>query len=324
MPGKCANASRASAAATFVSVSALTEIECVVNTGTRTVVGEIGKSGWSRIFLISLTSLISSSVYPPSTNFPAGIRLNAIGRGKNFASTGSPFDHAVVCSRSSAIPFTPAPDTAWKLVATTRRSRPRSWIGLSGITVTIVVQFGHATIPLCRRAAAPFISGTTSGTSGSIRNALDLSTTIAPALTAIGANSRDWSAPAENSAISMPWNELASSFSMVIVSPAKVPVLPADRADAYARSSRTGNLRCSRIFRVVWPTAPVAPTTAIRCPLAIARFYIDAVVGVNSRPVFRPDILKPARWAYLRSADGLGHAVEDDHSLAAAARRKRL
>ena len=67
---------------------------------------------------------------------------------KYFDLIASPFDHAIVCSRSSAIPLTPAPDTAWKLVATTRRKRPRSWSGFSGITVTIVVQLGHATIPL--------------------------------------------------------------------------------------------------------------------------------------------------------------------------------
>ena len=50
------------AAVTWRSVSALTEIECAVKTGTRTVVGEIGRSGMSRIFRISLTSLISSPV----------------------------------------------------------------------------------------------------------------------------------------------------------------------------------------------------------------------------------------------------------------------
>src|SRR5208337_2686067 len=70
----------------------------------------------------------------------------------------------------------------------------------------------------------------------------------------------------------IPLKELASSFCTVSDSPAKVTVLPAERADAYARSSRIGNLRCSRIFSVVWPTAPVAPTTAIRCPPAIIRF----------------------------------------------------
>ncbi len=46
------------------------------------------------------------------------------------------------------------------------------------------------------------------------------------------------------------------------VSPLKVTVLPTERAEAKARSSRTGNLRSSRIRSVVCPTAPVTPTTA--------------------------------------------------------------
>ena len=53
-------------------------------------------------------------------------------------------------------------------------------------------------------------------------------------------------------------------------SPLKVTVFPAERADAKARSSRTGNLRSSRIFSVVCPTAPVTPTTATTTPEAIA------------------------------------------------------
>src|SRR5205807_3798176 len=51
----------------------------------------------------------------------------------------------------------------------------------------IVEQFGLATIPLgIRASASAFTSGTTSGTSGSMRQALELSTTIAPARAAIG------------------------------------------------------------------------------------------------------------------------------------------
>ena len=47
---------------TFVSVSAVTAIEWQVNTGTRTVVGMIGRSGSPRIFRVSSTSFISSPV----------------------------------------------------------------------------------------------------------------------------------------------------------------------------------------------------------------------------------------------------------------------
>jgi hypothetical protein len=47
---------------TLSSVSAFTATEWAVNTGTRTVVGDTGRSGSSRIFRTSLTSFISSPV----------------------------------------------------------------------------------------------------------------------------------------------------------------------------------------------------------------------------------------------------------------------
>ena len=46
----------------FTAVSAVTEIECDVKTGTRTVVGATGNPGASRIFRVSFTSFISSAV----------------------------------------------------------------------------------------------------------------------------------------------------------------------------------------------------------------------------------------------------------------------
>src|SRR5258708_29180523 len=55
----------------------------------------------------------------------------------------------------------------------------------------MVEQFGLATMPLGMRArASALTSGTTSGTSGSMRQALELSTTTAPARAARGENSR--------------------------------------------------------------------------------------------------------------------------------------
>ena len=79
-PGKRSKRSRACAAVIFVSVSAVTEIECEVKTGTRTVVGATGSSGSSRIFRVSFTSFISSPVYPLGPNASiAGMRLKAIG-----------------------------------------------------------------------------------------------------------------------------------------------------------------------------------------------------------------------------------------------------
>ena len=46
----------------FTSVSAVTEIEWEVKTGTRTVVGATCNPGVSRILRVSLTSFISSAV----------------------------------------------------------------------------------------------------------------------------------------------------------------------------------------------------------------------------------------------------------------------
>jgi hypothetical protein len=63
----------------------------------------------------------------------------------------------------------------------------------------MVVQLGLAMIP--RRAwliASGLTSETTSGTSGSIRKAEELSTTIAPAAAKVGASAREVVAPAEN------------------------------------------------------------------------------------------------------------------------------
>ena len=53
----------------------------------------------------------------------------------------------------------------------------------------MVEQLGLAIIPLCFLISCGLTSGTTKGTSGSILQALLLSTTTAPALAAIGANS---------------------------------------------------------------------------------------------------------------------------------------
>jgi len=71
----------------------------------------------------------------------------------------------------------------------------------------MVEQLGLAMMPLggflMRRA---FTSGTTSGTSGSMRQAEELSTTIVPRSAAIGPHSRERAAPAEKSAMSTPAN----------------------------------------------------------------------------------------------------------------------
>ena len=64
--------------------------------------------------------------------------------------------------------------------------------------------------------------------------------------------------------MSTPRNASGPTASTGSVSPANVTDLPTERSEAKTRSSRTGNFRSSRSLSVVWPTAPVAPTTATR------------------------------------------------------------
>ena len=69
----------------------------------------------------------------------------------------------------------------------------------------MVVQLGLAMIPLGgRRASSGLTSDTTSGTSGSIRQAEELSTTIAPAAATLGAVASEAVLPLENRARSRP------------------------------------------------------------------------------------------------------------------------
>ena len=68
----------------------------------------------------------------------------------------------------------------------------------------MVVQLGLAMMPLGRCAKAwAFTSGTTSGTSGSIRHAEELSITTAPACATTGAREREAVLPAEKRAMSV-------------------------------------------------------------------------------------------------------------------------
>src|ERR1700748_3683385 len=88
------------------------------------------------------------------------------------------------------------------------RLQPNAWCnGYNAINVMAVVQFGLAMMPLCFFTSSALISGTTSGTDSSMRNALELSTTTQPAAAAIGANSLEILPPALNNAMSMPLNE---------------------------------------------------------------------------------------------------------------------
>ena len=86
---------------------------------------------------------------------------------------------------------------------------------------TMVVQFGLATMPLGMSSRAwALTSGTTSGTSGSMRQADELSITMAPAAATTGASSLEVDAPAENRAMSMPdQSAVAASSTSISASP---------------------------------------------------------------------------------------------------------
>ena len=91
----------------------------------------------------------------------------------------------------------PVPETDW-YVSTTTRSRPTaSRSAIRTGTSCIVEQFGLAMIPSWPSRSSGLTCDTTSGIAGSIRQADELSITVAPRATAAGASSRDTSAPAE-------------------------------------------------------------------------------------------------------------------------------
>src|SRR5881409_1141200 len=94
-----------------------------------------------------------------------------------------------------------------QMVIALKPLRARSCRGFSAITIWTVEQFGLAMMPLCLAMSEGLTSGTTSGTSFPIRQAELLSITTAPALAAMGANSRLMSAPAEKRAMSTPSKE---------------------------------------------------------------------------------------------------------------------
>ena len=76
------NSARASAGVIGARVSTWTASEWLMNTGTRTAVHEMRRSGRWRILRLSVTTFHSSFVYPLSRNTSmCGRALNAIGCG---------------------------------------------------------------------------------------------------------------------------------------------------------------------------------------------------------------------------------------------------
>src|SRR5690348_18496789 len=99
----------------------------------------------------------------------------------------------------------------------TRLMRFFLWIGHKGTSAVIAEQLGLALMPLCSLIRRALISGMTSGTSPPMRKADELSTTTAPAFTALGANVRAALAPAENKAMTTLANELSVNHSTRIL-----------------------------------------------------------------------------------------------------------
>ena len=163
---------------------------------------------------------------------------------------------------SSAIASAPVPETDW-YVSTTTRSRPTlSRRAMRTGASCIVEQFGLAMIPSWVAASSGLTWDTTRGTPTVIRQAFELSMTVAPWATAPGARSSETVPPAEKRAMSTPSNASGTASPTSSVRPPTLTIRPADRPEASRRSSRSGNSRSLRTWIIVRPTTPVAPTTA--------------------------------------------------------------
>src|SRR5262245_24718613 len=127
----------------------------------------------------------------------------------------------------------------------------------------MATQFGFATIPfLMDFNSSALTSGTTRGTSGSMRQADELSTTIAPCLAAIGLNSLLTLDGVLERTIWTPANASGRRSSTVYRFPANSTGFPALRSEARNLTDFAGKFRSASTRRIKSPTAPVAPTTA--------------------------------------------------------------
>src|SRR5665647_3219663 len=186
----------------------------------------------------------------------------------------------------AATPLTPEPETAWYVATISRVNFASSCSGFRTGIAVIVVQFGFAMMPFGGLSVSPGLtSETTSGTSGSLRQADELSTTMAPASATFGAYSADIVAPAEKIAMSMPVKSAVSVSSTTYSLPPHVTVLPAERAEEKTRSSSYGNfLSASRVSmtRPTWPVAPKTPTRMAHSLTAQGRALVRYREGAGS------------------------------------------
>jgi hypothetical protein len=109
-----------------------------------------------------------------------------------------------------------------------------------------------------------FTSGTTSGTSGSIRKWLELSMTIAPAAPIFSPQAFEIAPPALISTMSTVEKSNCSRSSHLRVWLPNETSTPMDLREAMACILSTGNFTSSRMLNISRPTLPVAPTTATR------------------------------------------------------------
>ena len=112
--------------------------------------------------------------------------------------------------------------------------------------------------------ASGFTSGTTSGTSGCMRQAEELSITTAPARPIFSDQALDTSPPADISTMStVEKSNCSMSWHLSTRSPNSSSTL-SERREATTCISSTGNFSSSRMTSISRPTLPVAPTTATR------------------------------------------------------------
>ena len=162
----------------------------------------------------------------------------------------------------------------------------RPSIAFSATTIWMVVQLGLAMMPRGRFSASSGLhSGTTKGTSASIRNALELSIITAPYFVIVSANSLDVPAPAEVKAMSTPLKSSLCCSSFTSISfPRNVYLRPALREEPNSNSSSIGKFLSSSTRRNSWPTAPLAPTMAT---FIFFTFIMMLIIGRKITTIFR-------------------------------------
>ena len=222
----------------------------------------IRRSDRSSTRRVSAMTLTSSSVSAPSIAHPPGTTLPCRTWGYTSATGSVPAAASRVWVSSSPASPLPAPVAAWYVATVTWRSPYARLIGASTMLSGIATQLGFATMPRWFASVAALTSGTTRGTAGSMRNALDLSTATPPAPATRGACRREVAAPAAKNTMSVPRNASSLKARTSMSPRCVVTWRPALFALANRCSSAAGNARSASTRTSVPPAAPVAPTMA--------------------------------------------------------------